>query len=61
MNIDIITVPIGFLGMHGYALGIVNYSLISNGFEVSRALQLFGLVDLHTSANPKRSSALSIV
>jgi hypothetical protein len=30
INIDI-TVPIGFLSMHHYALGIVNYSLVSDG------------------------------
>jgi len=30
INIDI-TVPIGFLSMHLYAIGIVNYSLVSDG------------------------------
>jgi hypothetical protein len=30
MDVESITVPIGFLGMHQYALGIVNYSLISD-------------------------------
>jgi hypothetical protein len=33
IDIDSITVPIGFLGMHRYALGIVNYSLISDGSQ----------------------------
>jgi len=31
MNIDSVTLPIGSLRKHRFALGIVNYSLISNG------------------------------